>query len=148
MVLYHSAKTAYPGKLWFSSYDLKCSRPIRSLGFSKVNISRTARPFLIIFGMVKGIHERNALFFGKKSICPNLGLKGPKWARLDRKFEFGRIWSCYIPLDCKCHADCRFWKTFVKFAVLGYFQPFLAKNRPKMAKFQKWKQRVENDHVN
>ena len=99
----------------------KCSRPIRSLGFSKVNISRTARPFLIIFGMVKGIHERNALFFGKKSICPNLGLKGLKWARLDRKFEFGRIWSCYIPLDCKCHADCRFWKTFVKFAVLGYF---------------------------
>ena len=51
-------------------------------------------------------------------ICPNLGLLVPKWARLDRKFEFGLIWSCYIPFDCKCHADYRFWKILVKFAIL------------------------------
>ena len=35
------------------------SRPIRSLDFSKINISRTAWPFLIIFYMVMKYHERN-----------------------------------------------------------------------------------------
>ena len=33
MVLYHSTQTTCPGKVWFSSYGLKSSRPIRSLNY-------------------------------------------------------------------------------------------------------------------
>ena len=66
---------------------------------------------------------KEQIVFRKKirfaQICPNLGLLGPNWARLDRKFEFDLIWSCYIPFDCKCHADYRFWNFLVKFAVLA-----------------------------
>ena len=54
--LYDFVKTACLGKIWFSSYRPKCSRPIRLQDFLSFNILQTVWSLKFIFCMSLDIH--------------------------------------------------------------------------------------------
>ena len=79
MVLYHSAKTACLGKIWFSRYRHFGSRPIRELDSSNCYIFWTVWPFFIIFCIQIEKYDTFKMvqwLFWKKSYLAKIRVKG------------------------------------------------------------------------
>ena len=94
MVLYHSTQTTCPGKVWFSSYGLKSSRPIRSLNYFFRLWQRMAlRNFLNFYMMI----VKMILYHHVEIACPGkvwFSSYGPKSSRPIRLLDyFFRLWQ-------------------------------------------------------
>ena len=94
MVLYHSTQTTCPGKVWFSSYGLKSSRPIRSLNYFFRPWQRMAlRNFLNFYMMI----VKMILYHHVEIACPGkvwFSSYGPKSSRPIRLLDyFFRLWQ-------------------------------------------------------
>ena len=76
-VLYDSAETARQGKIWFFSYDLKCSQPIILQYSLIINISGRDRAMPYIFFMEIIIIKEGSIW---DYYCTVINIKGnPVW---------------------------------------------------------------------